>query len=67
MKRNYQKPSLLIVQVAIYQHLLTVSGDIDGEATKPAKGRGTNFEDEDEERGKPKVWAEEDIEDDDVY
>ena len=48
MKKDYQKPSLKTVHINIQHHLLDVSGEIGGEATKPAKGRrNTVWDDED--------------------
>lgn len=50
MKKEYKTPALTIVQIGIHQHLLSgsdIDGTISGEATKPAKGRGTIWDDDD--------------------
>ena len=50
MKNNYQKPSVKVIHIDVQQHLLTLSGGIGGEATKPAKGRsGADWDYDDED------------------
>ena len=60
MKRNYQRPSLEVVQVTTYQQLLTLSGDMGGHATKPAKARKKRYRDHDDWEEEDDDWDEED-------
>ncbi len=46
MKTNYRKPAQKVVPIAIHQKLLSISGNLDGEATGPAKGRSDNWDEE---------------------
>ena len=68
MKRDYQEPSVEVVQMTIHQHLLSgsnINGNIGDHATKPAKSRrGATWDDDDWDEDWDDEW---DDDDDDDY